>query len=88
MKTMQEKIEEKLKSVFYPMCLEVVNESDKHSGHIGDDGSGESHFRVEIVSDAFKNTTVVASHRMIYDCLQEELETIHALSISASSHKK
>lgn len=88
MKTMQEKMEEKLNSVFHPMYLEVVNESGKHSGHIGDDGSGESHFHVEIVSDEFKNTTVVACHRMIYDCLQKELETIHALSISASHHKK
>ncbi len=88
MKTMQEKIEDKLKSVFSPMYLEVVNESGKHSGHVGDDGSGESHFRVEIVSEMFINKNAVGCHRMVYDCLQEELETVHALSIFASDHKK
>lgn len=88
MKTMQEKIEGKLDGVFNPMCLEVVNESGKHSGHIGDDGSGESHFRVEIVSEMFIDKSAVACHRMVYDCLQEELETVHALSIFASGHKK
>ena len=88
MKTMQEKIEEKLDGVFNPMYLEVVNESAKHSGHVGDDGSGESHFRVEIVSKMFINKNAVACHRMVYDCLQEELETVHALSIFASDHKK
>ncbi|PCK00287.1 MAG: BolA family transcriptional regulator [Zetaproteobacteria bacterium] len=85
---MQEKIEDKLRGAFLPMYLKVVNESSKHSGHVGDDGSGESHFRVEIVSDMFKNKSVIACHRMVYDCLEEELEIVHALSICASSKKK
>ena len=88
MKSMQERIEDKLESEFAPMYLEVVNESKKHSGHAGDDGSGESHFRVEIVSEMFESKSVVACHRMVYGCLQEELEVVHALSICASQHKK
>lgn len=88
MKTMQKKIEDKLSTIFNPLYLEVVNESGKHSGHVGDDGSGESHFRVEIVSKMFANKNAVDCHRMVYDCLQEELETVHALSIFASERKK
>lgn len=88
MKTMQEKIEGKLRNIFTPSFLEVVNESSMHSGHAGDDGSGESHFRVEIISDSFEGKRVTECHRMVYDCLKEEMKMLHALSICASQHKK
>ena len=39
-----------LTSAFTPNRLAVVNDSASHSGHSGDDGSGESHFTVEIES--------------------------------------
>ena len=88
MKSMQDKIHEKLTSLFKPVCLEVVNESHMHKGHSGDDGSGESHFHVEVVSDAFAGKHLIECHRMVYDCLIEEMKLVHSLTIFASTNKK
>lgn len=46
--------------------------------------SKETHFRVNITSDAFKAKTQPARHRMVYALLKEELERqggIHALQL-------
>ena len=84
--TMHARIEEKLTKAFEPLELEIVNESHKHEGHAGHDGSGESHFRIRIVSPVFAGLTRVECQRMIYEILAQELsEQLHALSISASS---
>ena len=50
---MESRIRKKLSDAFSPSLLEVVNESHLHRGHAGDDGSGESHFRVKVVSKSF-----------------------------------
>lgn len=77
--TIRRKLEESLK----PSRLEVVNESHLHQGHSGDDGSGESHFRVMVVSPVFAGLTRVAAQRKVYEILQDEMQNqIHALSIS------
>ena len=47
-----EEIADRLTTAFAPMRLEVENESHRHAGHSGDDGSGESHFRVTIRAEA------------------------------------
>jgi len=71
---------EKLK----PSTLDIRDESDRHAGHAGHDGGGESHFRVMIVSHFFTGKTRLERHRMVYDCLAAELkDRIHALSIKA-----
>ena len=80
---MQERIEKKLKEALAPNMLEVINESHLHAGHAGDDGSGESHFRIQIESKAFNSVSRVARERMVHDALSEEIQIIHALSISA-----
>ena len=41
---MAEKIETAIREVIEVSSLEVINESHKHAGHSGDDGSGETHF--------------------------------------------
>ena len=46
--SIEAEIREKLSEAFRPTRLEVVNESHRHAGHAGDDGSGESHFAVLI----------------------------------------
>ena len=46
-------IETLLGEAFAPMRLEVINDSASHSGHMGDDGSGESHFTIQIESASF-----------------------------------
>lgn len=80
--SMQGRVEEKLNHMFSPSLLRVINQSHLHAGHSGDDGSGESHFRIEITSDSFDGESRINAQRMIFDCLSEEMKTIHALSIS------
>lgn len=75
-------IEEKLTKAYAPSHLRVINESHKHKGHAGDDGSGESHFLLEIASDFFNDLNRVDAQRHIYKTIDHEMKTqIHALSI-------
>ncbi|HEX8640303.1 MAG TPA: BolA/IbaG family iron-sulfur metabolism protein, partial [Allosphingosinicella sp.] len=46
-------IEKRLREALAPIRLAVINDSDRHRGHAGHDGSGESHFTVEIEAPAF-----------------------------------
>ncbi len=78
---MQERIENKLTDFFNPSYLEVVNESHKHKGHIGDDGSGNSHFLISISSEKLNGLTRLEGQRLIYEILDDEMRLIHALSI-------
>lgn len=69
---------------FAPAALEVVNDSQRHAGHAGSPGTGESHFSVKVVSAAFAGKSRVERHRMVNEVLAEELNgKIHALAISA-----
>jgi BolA protein len=80
---MKERIFEKLTKNLHPKKLEVINQSHLHQGHLGDDGSGETHFEVQILADDFKGESKVSSHRKINKILAEEFEQngLHALSI-------
>ncbi|MEO0497673.1 MAG: BolA family protein [Pseudomonadota bacterium] len=76
------RMEAKLQAAFSPSRLEVINESHMHAGHAGDNGTGESHFRVRIKADSLGNQTRVAQHRAINTALAEELSgAVHALAI-------
>lgn len=77
-------IEERLRAALAPSRLEVVNDSHHHAGHMGDDGTGESHFTVRVESAAFAGQTRVARQRMVNKALADLLSTrIHALAIQA-----
>lgn len=78
---MQDKIQQKLETELQPTELHVINQSHLHAGHAGDDGSGESHFKIEIASDIFQNISRVAQERLVYKALAEEMQHIHALSV-------
>lgn len=78
---MQKKIETKLVEELNPSYLEVVNESYRHKGHQGDDGSGESHFKVVVSSQKFDELNRIDRERLIFDILKDEMKIIHALSI-------
>jgi len=81
--TMQERIREKLLIGLEPVRLDVVNESELHAGHRSSPGTGESHFRVFVVSPKFKGQSRVARHRMVNDLIAEELrDGVHALALS------
>lgn len=82
--SMQQTIRERLETALAPTRLEVVNESGKHAGHAGDDGTGESHWHVVIVSTAFAGQGRLARHRMVHAALGDVMGRIHALSMELS----
>ena len=84
MPSMQERIEEKLEKEFQPMYLKVVNESIHHRGHAGDDGSGESHFSVEMRAEMFSGKSRLTAQRMVYGAISEEMKFVHALTMKLS----
>ncbi len=69
-----------------PTKLSLIDNSDQHEGHAGSKGfNGESHFNLEIVSEAFAGMALVKRHQLIYLVLGETMSKIHALQISAKS---
>ena len=79
-------IEDKLAVAFMPERLEVMDESQQHEGHAGHRPGGETHFRVYIVSEAFRGKSRVERHRMVNQALAAELAGgVHALAIHASA---
>ena len=78
-------IERLLASAFAPTRLAVINDSARHHGHSGDDGSGESHFTVEIESAAFAGVSRLERQRMVNRALGDlPGQRVHALAIKAS----
>jgi BolA family transcriptional regulator, general stress-responsive regulator len=79
-------ITNKLREAFTPESLEVTDESHLHEGHAGHRPGGETHFRLYIVSPAFKGKSRVERHRMINAALAGELAgSVHALAIRAEA---
>ncbi len=79
-------ITNKLREAFTPESLDVIDESHLHEGHSGHRPGGETHFRVYIVSDAFKGKSRIERHRMINIALAAELAgSVHALAIKAQA---
>ena len=77
-------IESLLTAAFAPTRLQVVNDSAKHRGHTGDDGSGESHFTVVVESAAFKDKSRLERQRMVNAALGDiPGDRVHALAIRA-----
>ncbi|MFZ2995621.1 BolA family protein [Sphingobium sp.] len=77
-------IEARLQTALTPDHLAVIDDSEKHRGHAGHDGSGESHFTVEIVSPLFTGQSRVARQRQVNSALADLLhDKVHALAIKA-----
>lgn len=82
------RIKEALQRELSPIELQVEDISYQHAGHAGVRGSGdaETHFNVKVVSNEFEGKSLIKRHRLIYDLLQEELQSgLHALSIVAKT---
>jgi BolA protein len=78
-----QRIREKLLIALEPTRLDVINESHLHAGHRSSPGTGESHYRVLIVSPAFAGKSRVARHRLVNEALADELKgRVHALALS------
>ena len=77
------RLREKLMLALRPIRLDVINESHMHAGHRSSPGTGESHFRVLIVSDAFAGKSRVDRHRMVNEALKGDVGVaIHALALA------
>ena len=82
--TMADEIERRLTAALAPTRLAVINDSASHSGHMGDDGTGESHFTVEIESAAFAGISRLERQRMVNRALGDlPGQRVHALAIKA-----
>lgn len=79
----EQAIREKLMIALEPVRLDVINESELHAGHRSSPGTGESHFRVLIVSPKFAGLSRLARHRLVNETLADELKRIHAFALSA-----
>ncbi len=81
-----QEIEQKLTTAFAPSRLAVINDSASHSGHRGDDGSGESHFTVEIESAAFTGVSRLQRQRLVNAALGDiPGQRVHALAVKAKA---
>ena len=77
-------IERLLTEALAPTHLAVINDSASHAGHTGDDGTGESHFTVEIESAAFAGQSRLNRQRMVNRALGDlPGQRVHALAIKA-----
>jgi BolA family transcriptional regulator, general stress-responsive regulator len=84
--TTRDAIIKKLREAFIPESLEVADESHLHAGHAGHRSGGETHFRVYIVSPAFKGKSRLERHRMVNATLSNELAgSVHALAVHAQA---
>ncbi|WP_420407409.1 BolA family protein [Hoeflea sp.] len=90
----QNRIEQALNERFAPERLAVINESHLHAGHHHSesghhetfDGTGETHFRIRIVSEAFAGMSRIDRHRAVNALLAPELESgLHAMAVEAAA---
>lgn len=80
--SVEQEMKSRLEAAFAPEALDVRNDSHRHAGHAGDDGSGESHFHITIKATAFADMNRVARHRAVYAALGKELTTrVHAIGL-------
>jgi stress-induced morphogen len=69
-----------------PTAIELKNDSAKHAGHVEHLGSagftGETHYKLKIVSEVFAGLSRVDRQRKVYDLLKEEFNSgLHALEL-------
>jgi BolA protein len=77
----EQRLRDALVARFAPLELDIENESHLHAGHAGAAG-GQSHYRVRIVSAAFRGLKPLARHRLVFEAVGELLKTdIHALAL-------
>jgi BolA protein len=82
--SVESRMREKLVTALQPLRLDIINESHLHAGHRSSPGTGESHFRVLVVSSAFAGKSRVDRHRLVNEALAAELKSgVHALAIEA-----
>lgn len=80
--TVETEMRERLMVALDPIRLDLVNESHLHAGHAGSPGTGESHFRLLIVSPLFEGRSRIDRHRMVNEAIGDTLrQRVHALAV-------
>jgi BolA protein len=74
-------IQDRLTRAFSPTELQVINESHRHAGHSGDDGSGESHFAIRIRATMLAEMPRLARHRAVQAALGDVNQRAHAIAL-------
>ncbi len=76
----------RLTNALAPVTLKLDNDSAAHAGHMGDDGSGETHWSLHIVSAQFDGLNRVQRQRLVYKAIGDLMDNpIHALAILAQT---
>ena len=85
--TIEQRVTHKLTQALSPDRLEVINESHLHAGHHeAFDSTGETHFRVRVVSAEFTGMARLQRHRTVNDLLADELrDGVHAMAIEPAA---
>jgi len=89
--SVEDSMRERLAAAFSPTVLRIENDSASHAGHAAmraadPVSSGETHFILHIVAEAFEGKSRLERHRMVNDALQAELAgPVHALNIKAQA---
>lgn len=74
-------LERTLREAFAPLHLAIEDESAAHAGHPGAAGGG-GHYRVIIVSAAFRDLDLLSRQRAVYAALGDGFRArVHALSL-------
>ncbi len=78
----KQRISQILNQNLQPISLEVKNNSYLHKGHLGDDGTMETHFEILIECHNLKALGRIKSHQKIMQLLKPEFaQGLHALEI-------
>ncbi|WP_235588063.1 BolA family protein [Sphingopyxis sp. H115] len=82
----QREMENLLRAAFPDANFTLSNDSAKHHGHAGDDGSGESHFSLHVEWAGFAGMNRVARQRTVNRALGDlPGQRVHALAIRATA---
>jgi BolA protein len=76
-----DEIEARIRAAFTVTELVVENESHRHAGHSGDDGTGESHFALRLRAAELAPMGRLARHRAVQAALGDIHQRLHALAM-------
>ena len=86
MTTVADTMRRKLTETLAPTRLAIIDESHRHAGHAGARPEGETHFRIEIVSEKFAGLSRIERQRLVHQVLAAELAgRVHALSLTTKT---
>lgn len=84
--TVADTIRRKIQQALEPQRLIIIDESAQHAGHSGARPGGETHFRLEIIAEAFVGKSRLERQRLVYDVIADEMvRQVHALALKTQT---